>query len=98
MAGPADLGRVAGDSAVAFHYRSSFLVHRVAQLPAAIVTVHRTAQPVAHLGIGGGGRPCHAAGEPDPERRALQDDEGFAHRETQPRIEAERAVVVARLH
>src|ERR1700676_2803406 len=98
MAGPADLGRVASDLAVALDHGSGLPVHRIAQLPAAIVPVHNTAQPVARLGIGGAGLSYRASRKRDPERRALQNGQRVAHGETQPRIEAERAVVITRLH
>ena len=86
MAEERDLRRVAGDPAGAFDDRGGALPDRPAQVTAAIMPVHREAQPVAGLGVGGARRPNGAAGDGDAERAALHVGEGLARREAELRV------------
>jgi hypothetical protein len=94
----ANLGRIAGDPAIALDYGSRSLVHRVAQIPAGLMAVHCAAQKVARRGIATSSRPHDEAGNIDPDWGSLQIGKVLAHRKAEFRIEAKRAKVITRLH
>ena len=97
MTPPAYLGRIAGDSSATLHHDRASPRHCIAQLSAAVMTVHIPANTVGSLSVCGRRRADGAAGDCNPRRRSLKVDQMLAYRKPELRIETERAGMVAGL-